>query len=114
MNHLFFENIFQKYLRVEDEHEQEKQEILKNLEAEKLEKRTLESKIKSLTDHGMFEGTISCQKQLRFLFIVAAVEKVKSKVDRELPTFARLQSALGNFNDRMFGGKLTAYLYLYV
>ncbi|XP_046853151.1 JNK-interacting protein 3-like isoform X2 [Xenia sp. Carnegie-2017] len=40
-----------KYLRVEDEHEQEKQEILKNLEAEKLEKRTLESKIKSLTDH---------------------------------------------------------------
>ncbi|XP_028409298.1 JNK-interacting protein 3-like isoform X2 [Dendronephthya gigantea] len=40
-----------KYLQVEDEHEQEKREILKNFEDEKLEKRSLESKIKSLTDH---------------------------------------------------------------
>ena len=38
---------------MEDEHEQEKQEILKNFEAEKHDKRTLESKIKSLADHGM-------------------------------------------------------------
>ena len=39
---------------MEDEHEQEKQEILKNLEVEKHDKRGLEAKIKSLTDHGEF------------------------------------------------------------
>lgn len=37
---------------MEDEHEQEKQEILNNLDVEKHDKRALDAKIKSLTDHG--------------------------------------------------------------
>ena len=42
----------QKYLQVEDEHEQEKQEILKSLEKEKHERRLLDCKVKTLSDHG--------------------------------------------------------------